>query len=122
MIPEPGSIVPPTPVVVAPSTFTSALNRSVRPIRALGWLMQYLFPSLSGIRGSVNEDEMLSSKSMTTQGLTQPAAGLNIRCTAASTSVTARIRALIDNYGGLMSRLNAAALGAALLIGISGFA
>jgi Spy/CpxP family protein refolding chaperone len=33
--------------------------------------------------------------------------------------VTARIRALIDNYGGLMSRLNAAALGAALLIGIS---
>lgn len=57
-----------------------------------------------------------------TQGITQPAAALNVCGAGASTSVTARIRALIDNYGGLMSRLNAAALGAALLIGISGVA
>jgi len=55
-------------------------------------------------------------------GVTQEAAGLNIARTVASTIVIARIRALIDDYGGLMSRLNAAALGAALLIGISGVA
>ena len=64
---------------------------------------------------------MLGFKSMT-RGVTQPAAALNIGCTATSTILTARTRALIDNYGGLMSRLNAAALGAALLIGISGVA
>lgn len=68
----------------------------------------------------MNEDEMLSFKSMT-GGVTQPPAP-NIGCTGTSTILTARIRALIDNYGGLMSRFNAAALGAALLIGISGVA
>ncbi len=58
-----------------------------------------------------------------TARVVQPAARLNIACTGASTSVTARIGALTEDYnGGSMLKLNAAALGAALLIGISGVA
>src|SRR4026209_711482 len=78
------------------------------------------------MRLPLNRVEILSCKCMA-RWVAEPAARLNARTlniarAGASTSVTARIRALIDNYGGLMSRLNAAALGAALLIGISGVA
>src|SRR4026209_272420 len=78
------------------------------------------------MRLPLNRVEILSCKCMT-RWVAEPAARLNARTlniarTGASTSATARMCALIDNYGGLMSRLNAAALGAALLIGISGVA